>query len=198
MTICYVLGNSLYINLTNRCTNHCTFCVRDKDCGIGDVNLWLDREPTTEEIIKDIKKFNPDEFDEVVFCGYGEPTMRKDVLLECAEFIKENYNSKIRINTNGQANLYYGKNIVPQFSGLIDAVSVSLNAKNAKEYNKMCRSVYAEKSFDGLIEFTKECVKYVPDVIMSVVDVLPESDIEECCLIAKTVGARLRIRELIE
>lgn len=88
LTICYVLENTLYINLTNRCTNRCTFCVRDKDCGIGDVNLWLDREPTEDEIIEDIKKFNPDSYDEVVFCGYGEPTMRLEVLLSCAEFIK--------------------------------------------------------------------------------------------------------------
>ena len=94
MTICYALDDSLYINLTNRCTNQCTFCVRDKDCGIGDVNLWLEREPTAEEVIEDIKKFNPKNYKEVVFCGYGEPTLRLDVILEAARFIKENYNYK--------------------------------------------------------------------------------------------------------
>jgi len=198
LTICYVLLNTLYINLTNRCTNRCTFCVRDKDCGIGDVNLWLDKEPTTKEIIEDIKKFNPENYDETVFCGYGEPTMRLDTLISCAKFIRENYNTKIRINTNGQANLYYGENITPQFSGLIDTVSISLNAKNAEEYDNLCKSVYGEKAFSGLIDFAKECKNYVPEVVLSVVDILPKEDIEECRQIAENAGASLRIRELIE
>lgn len=198
MTICYVLGHTLYINLTNRCTNRCTFCVRDKDCGIGDVNLWLEREPTAEEVMEDIKKFNPKNYDEVVFCGYGEPTMRLEVLLACAKFIKEQYGSKIRINTNGQANLVYGEDVAPRLKGLIDVVSISLNAKNAEEYDALCKSVYGEKSFQALIDFAKSCKEYVPEVVMSVVDVLPKEDIEACRAIAKQAGAHLRVRELIE
>ncbi len=198
MTICYVLGNTLYINVTNRCTNRCSFCVRDKDCGIGDVNLWLEREPTAEEMIEDIKKFNPKNYDEVVFCGYGEPTMRLDAVLACAEFIKEHYGSKIRINTNGQANLYYGENVAPKLKGLIDVVSISLNAKNADEYDKMCKSIYGKESFQALIDFAKECKNYVPEVVMSVVDILPEEDIAVCRCIAEDAGAKLRVRELIE
>ena len=198
LTICYVLENTLYINLTNRCTNRCTFCVRDKDCGIGDVNLWLEREPTSDEIKEDIKKFNPEKFTETVFCGYGEPTMRLDVLLDVAKFIKENYKVKLRINTNGQANLYYKENITPKLSGLIDCVSISLNAKNEDEYDELCKSIYGKESFNALIDFAKECTKYVPEVIMSVVDILPKEDIEECRKIAESAGARLRVRELIE
>lgn len=198
LTICYVLGNTLYINLTNRCTNRCSFCVRDKDCGIGDVNLWLEREPTAEEMIADIKKFNPKNYDEAVFCGYGEPTMRLDELLACAKFIKEQYGSKIRINTNGQANLVYGENVAPRFDGLIDVVSISLNAKNAEEYDELCKSIFGKESFQALIDFARECKKYVPEVVMSVVDVLPAEDIEACRKIAESVGARLRVRELIE
>lgn len=198
MTICYVLLNTLYINLTNRCTNRCTFCVRDKDCGIGDVNLWLDREPTTEEIIEDIKKFNPDKYDETVFCGYGEPTMRLDCVLECAKFIKENYNTKIRINTNGQANLYHKKNIVPSLKGLIDTISISLNEKNAEKYDEVCKSVYGKEGFYGLIEFAKECARNIPNVVLSVVDILPKEDVEACRKIAEDVGVSLRVRELIE
>lgn len=198
LTICYVLENTLYINLTNRCTNRCTFCVRDKDCGIGDVNLWLDREPTEEEIIEDIKKFNPDSYDEVVFCGYGEPTMRLEVLLSCAEYIKKNYHAKVRINTNGQANLYYKEDITPKFFGLIDVISISLNAKNEEEYDALCKSVYGKESFSGLIDFAKKCTKSVPEVVMSVVDVLPKEDIAECRRIAENAGAKLRVRELIE
>ncbi len=198
LTICYVLENTLYINVTNRCTNRCSFCVRDKDCGIGDVNLWLEKEPTVEEMIEDIKRFNPKKYDEVVFCGYGEPTMRLDAVLACAKFIKENFDSKIRINTNGQANLFYGENVAPRLSGLIDIVSISLNAKNAEEYDELCKSIYGKESFQGLIDFAKECKKVVPEVVMSVVDVLPPEDIEVCRKIAEDAGARLRVRELIE
>ncbi len=198
MTICYVLDDSLYINLTNRCSNACTFCVRDKDCGIGDVNLWLETEPTTEEIIEDVNRFNPDKYKEVVFCGYGEPTMRLPELLEVAKHIKENYHVPIRINTNGQADLMYEEAVPPMFSGLIDAVSISLNAKNKEEYQEICQSFYGEKSFDALIQFAKDCTAYVPEVIMSVVDVLPQEDIEACKKIAEDAGARLRVRALIE
>ena len=198
MTICYALENSLYINLTNRCTNECTFCVRDKDCGIGDVNLWLEREPTLEEVIEDIKKFNPKNYNEVVFCGYGEPTLRLDVILGAAKFIKENYNSRIRINTNGHANLVYKRDVTPEFHGLIDVASISLNAKNAKEYNEICKCAYGEAGFDAMLDFAKCATKYIPEVVLSIVDVLPEEDIEECKKIAEKVGAKLRVRTLIQ
>ena len=198
MTICYALENSLYINLTNRCTNECTFCVRDKDCGIGDVNLWLEREPTLEEVIEDIKKFNPKNYNEVVFCGYGEPTLRLDVILGAAKFIKENYNSRIRINTNGHANLVYKRDVTPEFHGLIDVASISLNAKNAKEYNEICKCAYGEAGFDAMLDFAKCATKYIPEVVLSIVDVLPEEDIEECKKIAEKAGAKLRVRTLIQ
>lgn len=198
MTICYVLENSLYINITNRCSNACTFCVRDKDCGIGDVNLWLDREPTIEEIIEDIDRFDPDKYKEVVFCGYGEPTMRLTELLLAAKHIKEHYHVPVRINTNGQADLMHNDPVPPKFSGLIDTVSISLNAKNAEEYQALCQSIYGEKSFDALIQFAKDCKQFVPKVILSVVDVLPEEDIEACRKIAENAGACLRVRTLIE
>ena len=198
MTICYVLENTLYINLTNRCSNRCSFCVRDKDCGIGDVNLWLDREPTIDEIIADIDQFNPDNFKEVVFCGYGEPTIRLEELLLAAKHIKENYHVPVRINTNGQADLMHAERVPPKLSGLIDKVSISLNAKNKEEYQAICQSVYGEESFDALIKFAKDCTEYVPEVIMSVVDVLPKEDIEECRKIANRAGAKLRVRSLIE
>lgn len=198
LTICYVLDNNLYINVTNRCTNRCSFCVRDKDCGIGNVNLWLEREPTENEMLEDIERFNPKQYNEVVFCGYGEPTMRLNEVLTCASFIKARYGAKIRINTNGQANLFYGENIAPRLKGLIDVVSISLNAKNADEYDKMCKSIYGKEGFQALIDFAKECKAYVPEVVMSVVDILPEEDIAVCRSIAENAGAKLRVRELIE
>lgn len=198
MTICYVLGNSLYINLTNRCTNQCEFCVRDKDCGVGDVNLWLEREPTIDEVIEDIKKFNPENYSEVVFCGYGEPMMRLDVILAAAKFIKENYNSRIRINTNGHANLVYGRDVTGDLSGLIDIISISLNAKNREEYHKLCKCAYGEAGFDALIEFSKLAKRHIPEVILSIVDILPDEDKVACQKIADDAGVRLRIRAMIE
>ena len=198
MNICYVLGNSLYINLTNRCTNQCTFCVRDKDCGIGDINLWLEREPTVEEVIKDIEKFNPKNYQEVVFCGYGEPTLRLDVILEVAHFIKENYNSRIRINTNGHANLVYKRDVTKDLAEVVDVVSISLNAKNAKEYQEICKCAYGEIGFDAMLDFAKCAKSSGIDVVLSIVDVLPEDDKSACSKIAEDIGVKLRIRSLIE
>ncbi len=198
MNICYVLGNSLYINLTNRCTNRCTFCVRDKDCGIGDINLWLEREPTLDEVIEDVKKFNPAEYDEVVFCGYGEPTLRLDAILTVAQFIKENYNSRIRINTNGHANLVYKRDVTKDLAKVIDIVSISLNAKNAKEYQEICKCAYGEIGFSAMLDFAKAAHLSGIEVVMSVVDVLPADDIEVCRKIVEDIGVKFRIRSLIQ
>ena len=198
MNICYVLGNSLYINLTNRCTNQCTFCVRDKDCGIGDVNLWLEREPTLDEIKEDVKKFDPKKYDEVVFCGYGEPTLRLDVILEVAKFIKENYNSRIRINSNGHANLVYKRDVTKELAQVIDVISISLNAKNAKEYQELCKCAYGEVGFSAMLDFAKCARESGIDVVMSVVDVLPADDIEACRKIVEEIGVNFRVRSLIQ
>ena len=198
MTICYVLENSLYINLTNRCTNQCTFCVRDKDCGIGDVNLWLDHEPTIDEVIEDIKSQDVSKYKEVVFCGYGEPTLRLDLILDASRFIKENYNSRIRINTNGHANLVYKRNVAKELSALVDVVSISLNAKNSKEYQKVCRCAYGEAGFDAMLDFAKCAKEQGIETILSIVDVLPKEDIEACRKIAENLGVTLRVRSLIE
>ncbi len=199
MTICYVLGDELYINLTNRCTNRCSFCVRDTDCGISDdVDLWIDREPTAEEVIADIKKFDPSKYREVVFCGYGEPMIRIDELLAAAKFIKENYNIPIRINTNGHANRIHGRDVTPELKGLIDTVSISLNAKDREQYRKLCHCDFGAEGYDEMIEFTKKCKKVIPHVILSVVDVIPKADIEECRKTAESLGVVFRVREMIQ
>lgn len=199
MTICYVLGDELYLNLTNRCTNRCEFCVRDTDAGIQDgLNLWLDREPTISEIKEDIRRFDPSRYREVVFCGYGEPTMRFDDLIEIAKFIKEQYGSKIRINTNGHANRIMGRDVTSELSGLVDTISISLNAKNREEYEKLCHCDYAEEGFDEMLDFAKKCKAYVPNVVMSVVDVISKEDIEACRKIAEDLGITFRAREMIQ
>lgn len=199
MTICYVLGDELYINLTNRCTNKCSFCVRDTDCGISeDVDLWIDREPTAEEVIADIKRFDLSAYREVVFCGYGEPTIRWEELLAAAKFIKETADIPIRINTNGHANRIHGRDVTQEMKGLIDTVSVSLNAKDREQYRKLCHCDFGAEGYDEMIAFTEKCKKTVPNVILSVVDVIPQADIEECRKTAEKLGVAFRVREMIQ
>ena len=125
MTILYKVHNNLYVNLTNRCTCSCTFCLRNEKETVGESStLWLEHEPSVEEVKKEFEKFNMDEYNEVVFCGFGEPTERIDDLIEIAKFVKEKYHKKIRINTNGQGSLSNGKDIAPMMKGVIDIVSV--------------------------------------------------------------------------
>ena len=197
MTITYEDGSGLYINSTNRCTNNCDFCVRTTEDGYyGD--LWLDREPTVEEMITAIDKCDLSKYTEAVFCGYGEPTMRLDDILEVAKHIKEVCSLPIRINTNGLCNLYYDEDITYKFEGVIDSLSVSLNAANSDEYVRVCHPVFGDKAFEGILDFTAKAAKYVPKVYMSVVEgFLSEEDIAVCRALASFVGAELRVRKFI-
>ncbi len=201
MTITYICGSSLYINLTNRCSNRCAFCVRDSHDNVnGEDNLWLDREPTVEEIKEDIKKRNIKDFDMVVFCGFGEPFMRFDDCLAVAKWIKETYGDiKIRVNTNGQGSLIAKRDITPEMKGYFDIVSISLNSDTAEKYQAICQSDFGKDAFEGLIEFGKNAKKYVDEVIFSVVDrVTSPEEIENCRKIAKACGVNFRVREYIE
>ena len=197
MTITYEDGSGLYINSTNRCTNSCDFCVRVTEDGhYGD--LWLDREPTVEEMIADIDKRDLTKYTEVVFCGYGEPTMRWEIIPEVCRFIRSgNPNAKIRINTNGHGNRIAGRDITPMFEGLVDEISISLNEKNAKKYHEICVCDYGEDGFEELLSFAKKAKQHVKSVVLSVVDVLPPEDIEECRRLAEKTGVPLRVREMI-
>lgn len=194
-TFVYRLGDALYINLTNRCTNRCSFCVRNENPGVGGYNLWLDREPTSDEVIDLIG--DASRYSEIIFCGYGEPTIKLEELLVIARTVKKQ-GGKVRINTNGQANLYHGENITPKFEGLIDTVSISLNAPTAYEYQQICKSDYGEDAFHGLLEFARECKKYVPNVVLSVVDILSPDKIEASRKIAQDLGVNFRVRTFIE
>lgn len=200
MTITYELGSSLYVNITNRCSNACTFCVRNKhDTVNGKDNLWLDREPTIDEIKTDFKRRDLSEYDAVVFCGYGEPMMRADVVIEIAKWLKKNHpDIKIRINTNGQANMIYKKDITPQLKGIIDCVSISLNAENAEKYQKLCKSEFGEEAYTGLLEFARLAKRHVPEVVLSVVDIMKPEEIEQCRKIAEDCGVTFRVREFIK
>lgn len=196
MEILYKVHNNLYINLTNRCPYSCTFCLRQKMDKVGESDtLWLLREPTAEEVIEEFKKWDVDSFDEIVFCGFGEPTDAFDVLKKVAEFIKSKYNKPIRLNTNGVGSLINKRNIAPELKGLIDTVSISLNNPDPEEYAKLVRSKYGEKSFQEMINFAKECKKYVPNVVMSTVDTtISHEEEKKCKEICDEVGAVYRIR----
>ncbi len=192
----YELKENLYINLTNKCTNKCSFCIKDISDGIGGNTLWLEKEPETQEIIEAVG--NPEGYKEIVFCGFGEPLMRLEQVLEISRYIKKNYRVKIRLNTNGQANLMYGKDIIPLLEGLIDSVSVSLNAKNAEDYQKLCDSEYGEEAYYAVLDFIKECKEYIPEVIITVVDIMSPEEIRQCSAIAEELGVQFRVRHLIK
>lgn len=196
MEILYKVHNNLYINLTNRCPYSCTFCLRQKMDKVGGSDtLWLLREPTAEEVIEEFKKWDVDSFHEIVFCGFGEPTEAFDVLKKVAEFIKSKYNKPIRLNTNGVGSLINKRNIAPELKGLIDTVSISLNNPDPEEYAKLVRSKYGVKSFQEMIDFAKECKKYVPNVVMSTVDTtISHEEEKKCKEICDKIGAEYRIR----
>ena len=198
ITITYTVGDSLYVNTTNRCSNSCDFCVRSHGEALyGD--LWLDHEPTKEEILADIERREPDKFPELVFCGYGEPTERQDdIVWVMRELKKKHPNLKIRINTNGQADLINGRDTTPELEGLVDTLSISLNCANAESYQKVCHSEFGEKAFDALIDYARRAKKFVPRVVFSVVrGSIPDSDIDICQKIADDAGVTLRVREML-
>ena len=198
MNIAYEYQNNLYINLTNRCTNKCKFCIRFTPSGVDNIDLWLEHEPSAEEVIKALEEKNYKNYDEVIFCGFGEPMLQYEVLLEVAKYIKENSDLKIRINTNGHANRAAGKDITPLLKGLIDCVSISLNAENAKKYHDICVCDYGEEGFYEMLDFAKKASKYVPDVVLSVVDVISKEEIEACRKVAQEAGVAFRVREYSE
>jgi len=196
MTITYPARTGIYVNLTNRCPCRCTFCLRhNRDHVFDSDSLWLEREPTVKEICDSIDRWDLTKYDEIVFCGYGEPTERLDDLLEVAAYIKSKCNIKIRINTNGLADLIHSERTAPKLKGLIDTVSISLNATNKEDYLKVVRPKFGIESYDAMLRFTKDCTDYVPKVIMTVVDVVTSKKEQELCRkICESVGAKLRIR----
>lgn len=198
MTIVYPLGSGLYINLTNRCPCACTFCIRQNGEGVyGSESLWLEREPTAEEVNAAVDAAELENYDEVVFCGYGEPTERLDVLLEVARHVRRVAPKlPIRVNTNGLSDLIAGRSTAAEFKGLVDTLSISMNAPTAEEYVAVCRPKFGLAAYEAMLKFAAEAAKVVPTVVMSVVgtaDMTPEK-IAACQAIADRIGARLRVR----
>jgi len=188
--IAYRIRDSLYLNITNKCTNKCGFCVKSRTSYVKGHNLRLEQEPTALQIIKAIK--DPEDYTEIVFCGIGEPLLRLDVVKKVSAWIKKN-GGRVRINTNGQGNLIHGKNILPELRGIVDSISVSLDAEDAKKYEKTCKPTI-KGAYEGVISFLKEAVKVIPEVKATVVKI-PGINIEKCKKVADEIGVELRVRE---
>lgn len=192
--IAYRIRNSLYLNITNRCSNTCTFCAKFDEFTVKGHNLLLDHEPGYDEVMAAIGQ--PENIDEIVFCGFGEPLLRLALVKQIAATLKER-GYRIRINSDGQANLAHGRNILPELSGLVDSISVSLNAPDAITYNRLCNSPFGEAGYEGVCNFLREAPRYIPDVTATAVT-LPGLDISACSVISESLGVKFRIREYSE
>ena len=197
-TYVYVLDGNIYLNLTNKCSNGCDFCVRNERTSYYGNYLWLTKgEPTAQQVIAQINGLGDlTKFKEAVFCGFGEPTYRMEVMREVADFLHEKGIST-RLNTNGQGNLINKRDIVPELVGKIDLVNVSLNASCYEKYQKICRSMFREAGFDGMIEFAKSCKRQGVNVRFSIVDCIGEEEVEACKRLAASVNVPLYIRDYI-
>ncbi len=188
----YSIGNKLYINLTNRCSNNCDFCIRNGRQGMNDTTLWIDDEPTPEDVIEQLPP-SIDDYEEVVFCGFGEPTYNLETLDEVASYL-HCIDAKTRINTNGQANLIHGRDVSDVIATSCDMINVSLNECTAEKYQKHCKSIFGTKAFDALLEFATLCKQKGGKVMFSVVDSIGEKDIAECQKLADKLHIPLRVR----
>ena len=202
MTISYEYEGALYLNFTNRCDCACVFCLRHNGHkgSIYADDLWLEHEPSREEILADLLARDLSRYRELVICGFGEPTFRWDDDAWLIDELKERGVKlpPVRINTNGHANRILGRDITPEMKGRVDIVSISLNGATAEEYTAVTQPSTGEQGWEDMLEFTRRAVKQVPTVMMTIVnkDKTPE-DIETCRKLAESLGAKLRVREYI-
>ena len=188
---------TLYINLTNACTNDCVFCLRSQKDDVCGAEMWHDDKYSLEDIISQFKNFKTPK--NVVFCGYGEPFLKKDMMKSFAEYLRKNYpNIKIRVNTNGHANAIYKYNVAEEFKNLLDEASVSLNSDNAQQYNEICNPKI-ENAYEEVKKFIKACSDTGIEVSASIVTGFDNRDInvKNCEKIANSLGAKFRNREFI-
>ncbi|MGN0636805.1 MAG: TIGR04100 family radical SAM protein [Huintestinicola sp.] len=195
LTFVYAVHSNLYINLTNRCPCNCTFCIRHNgDGAYGSDSLWLEREPTCEEVLAEFEKYDMSKVGEIVFCGYGEPMERAEDVSYIGKELKKRYpDVQIRLNTNGLGDKINGRPTAMLLEGAVDIVSISLNSGNREDYNKVTRPGW-EDSFEAMLTFAEECKKYVPKVMFTVVDVISEREINESKALSDKLGIPLRIR----
>ena len=195
-TILYKVGNNLYVNITNKCPCNCTFCIRNNaDGAYGSDSLWLDHEPSYDEIIADFSKHDLSQYNEIVFCGYGEPLERIDVLTDVCRWLKNHNAPPIRLNTNGLSDLIHGRPTASMLQDCIDIISISLNAGSEEAYLDVTRPSFGKGSYDAMLRFAAECKKYIPRVIFSVVDVISPEEIELGRKRAESMGIEYRVRK---
>ena len=196
--ILYEVHNGIYVNLTNRCPCACVFCLRNTTDRVGrSDSLWLEKEPTIEEIKAEFACRDISRYEEVVFCGFGEPTERLDAIKEIAAFVKEKYGKPIRINTNGLGDLINGRRIAPELAGLIDVVSISLNTPSEERYMEEVRPCFGAGSYQAMLSFARDCARCIPKVVLSTVaTTLTKEEEAQCAEIVKSIGenAVYRIR----
>jgi TatD family-associated radical SAM protein len=194
-SVVYWLGDSLYLNITNECPNECYFCFRKYKSGINGFNLKLKKEPTSDQIVKELRNFvygRP--WKEIVFCGFGEPLARLDHVLEVTRWIKKNLFATVRIDTNGQAYLLNrSRNVVEELKEVgVDKISVSLNAHNEETYNYVCKPKF-RGAYKSVLRFIEKATKKFEVEITTVT--IPEVNISRIEEIAKKFGVRFRRRE---
>lgn len=188
----------MYINITNGCPCRCVFCIRNNADTISDNDsLWLEHEPDFDEIVAAFNAFDKTGITEAVFCGYGEPMVRADMVVRTAEYIKNNSKLNIRLNSNGLVKLIHPNFDLNSLKGLIDSVSVSLNAPNAKRYNEVTQPSFGERAFDVMLDFAKQMKNICGKVGFTVVDVISDEEIEACKALAQSLEIPLRVRSYV-
>lgn len=193
----YTIRDSVYLNVTGTCTSACTFCQRSTNPIVKGHDLRLSEDPSVEEMLAALEEERWRDRSEVVFCGYGEPTVRLDEIREVARRLRDKGCSSMRLNTNGLGNLYHGRNIAPDLAGLFDRISVSLNAQDSRTFMELCRPIYGERSYPALLDFCRRCLEEGMEVVLTAVD-HPKVDIGRCRRIAEEMGAGFRVRPLNE
>jgi TatD family-associated radical SAM protein len=187
----------IYVNLTNKCNCACTFCLRNMKEMAEQSSLWLKEEPSVPEVKSLLDELPWDMVSEIVFCGFGEPTCRIDAVVELLKYVKDTHPEvKTRLNTNGLSDLMYGRSTAGDFAGgILDTVSISLNASNKERYLELTRAKYGIESFDAMLKFAVDCKEYVPNVVMTVVEkVENQQEIDLCQKICDDRGLKLRVR----
>ena len=193
--ILYTYKDQVYANITNRCNCRCRFCIRSHEDAIGDAtSLWHKQDPTPQEIKEAMDAFDFHGYKELVYCGYGEPTCALETLIDTARYAKERYGLSIRVNTNGLGSLQHGRDIVPELAQVVDSVSISLNAPDETAYNKVTRPTLPG-AYQAMLDFAVQAARQIPEVRFTIVDVLPEEEIQASKNLAASLHIPLRIRK---
>jgi TatD DNase family protein len=196
-TFVYPIRDSMYINLTNKCSALCTFCPRVEWPWVKGHYLGLAKDPVADEVLAQLDGVDLSGWNEFVFCGFGEPTLRFAQLKEVAAGLKmKRPDCRIRLNTIGHGNILNKRDICPEMVGLIDEVSVSLDTADAAFYDKLVQP-FIKGGFDGMQDFIRRCVAAGLKTTASAVNA-PGVDIDACRRMAEALGVPLRVRQYNE